>query len=105
MESFDLVMYILKLVDNIDIDDSDGGMGMILNECCDIIRHIISQSDICMKEEVYLALREYTKENSADFYEDSIEDILIYEFDEEEFIIKNLEFTDEKLREFEKNNN
>ncbi|MGN1317756.1 MAG: SWIM zinc finger domain-containing protein [Lachnospirales bacterium] len=104
-ESFDLVIYILKLVGNIDIDDSDGGIGMILSKCCDIIRHIISKSDICMKEKVYLALIEYTKENYTDFFDDSIEDILIYEFEEEEFIIRNLDFTDKMLREFEININ
>lgn len=37
-----------------------------------------------------------------DFYEESIEDIIIYEFNDKEFVIKNLEFTDKKLNELEK---
>lgn len=100
--SFDLIVHIFKRINYIDIDDSDGGMSMVTNECCDSIRTIISKADINLKEKLYLWLKEYIDGSLMDFYEESIEDIIIYEFNDKEFVIKNLEFTDKKLNELEK---
>ena len=75
---------------------------MVTNECCDSIRTIISKVDINLKEKLYLWLKEYIDGSLMDFYEESIEDIIIYEFNDKEFVIKNLEFTDKKLNELEK---
>lgn len=77
-------------------------MSMVTNECCDSIRTIISKVDINLKEKLYLWLKEYIDGSLMDFYEESIEDIIIYEFNDKEFVIKNLEFTDKKLNELEK---
>lgn len=101
-ESFDLIVHIFKTINYIDIDDSDGGMSVVTNECCDSIRTIISKADINLKEKLYLWLKEYIDGSLMDFYEESIEDIIIYEFNDKEFVIKNLEFTDKKLNELEK---
>lgn len=101
-ETFDLIMYIFKTISDIEIDDSDGGTSMVTNLCCDILKTVISRSDLNMKEKFYSLLIEQNKGNLMDFFEDMVEDILIDEFSEEEFVIKNLEFTDKKLKEAEK---
>ena len=52
-EAFELTNYIFIKVGNQDMDDSDGGTGVVVDKCMNIWRKILCSCDIKLKREIF----------------------------------------------------
>ncbi len=96
-EAFDLIVYIYNVFSRTDIDDSDGGLCMVSNSCCDKLEKIISKAGVEMKTKLYGYIKECIDKEFMYFFVDDIEELLFNKFNEDEFVNANLELTDKKL--------
>ena len=103
-EAFKLTTYLLVKVGDQDMDDSDGGMGILAEICVEIWQEILGQCDI--KPGLKRIMFEWCVKNlrnpEIDYIEDYIERILFDAFHEEEFVAAKLEFTGEIVSAYNK---
>lgn len=101
-EAFELTNYIFVKTGNQDMDDSDGGTGMLAYRCVEIWQEILAQCDIDLKRNVFLWYTDHLDGSVIDYMEDYIEQILFEDFLEDEFLEYKLKFTDKKACEYKK---
>lgn len=99
-EAFGLTNYIFIKVGNQDMDDSDGGTGVIANRCLEIWQEILDNCSIDFKKDMYKWFIEHMDGSVIDYMEDYIEQVLFEDFKEEEFIQNKLLYLDDKIKEY-----
>jgi hypothetical protein len=104
-DAFELAMYILKMVDGLNIDDSDGGCTMVADSCSEQLDTIISMADISIKRRFYEIVKAEVLKDSFDCLGEYLVDILTESFRDDEFIAENLEFADSMLKKYEAKTN
>ena len=102
LEAFELTCYIFTTVGNVDIDDSDGGTGMLAEHCYEIWQKILEAANESTKRTIFEWFTNHLDGSVIDYMEDYIERIIMEEFDEKEYLVAKLEFTDKKVEEAEK---
>ncbi len=104
-EAFELTNYIFIKVGNQDMDDSDGGTGQVANRCLEIWKEILDNSSIELKRKIYNWFTGHLNGSVIDYMEDYIEEIIFYDFKEDEFMEEKIIFLDNKIREYKKEEN
>ncbi|WP_027398956.1 SWIM zinc finger family protein [Anaerovorax odorimutans] len=96
-EAFELTNYIFVKTGNQDMDDSDGGTGMLADRCLEIWQEIIENSDMEMKRKMFQWYTEHLDGSIIDYMEAYIEQLLFENFMEEEFLLYKLKLTEKKV--------
>lgn len=104
-EAFELTNYIFIKVGNQDMDDSDGGTGLVANSCLEIWQEILDKSSIELKRKIYNWFTGHLNGSVIDYMEDYIEKIIFDDFKEDEFMEEKTIFLDNKIREYKKQEN
>lgn len=96
--AFKLINYIAVKMSKTDIDDSDGEIVDLMEDCSDIWRQIISATnDIKFERKIFKWFQ--THMYKLEFFDDTINDILFSEFNETEFLKKKLTWSKQKFLE------
>ena len=104
-EAFELTNYIFIKVGNQDMDDSDGGTGLVANSCLEKWQEILDKSSIELKRKIYNWFTGHLNGSVIDYMEDYIEEIIFDDFKEDEFMEEKTIFLDNKIREYKKQEN
>ncbi len=104
MSAFELINYIFILVGNVDMDDSDGGTGEIAQEAYEFWEELLEKVSVEEKREMFQWFTTHLDGSIIDYMEDYIENVIMQEFEEEEYLSKKLDFTEEMIKRAEKEN-
>ena len=99
-EAFELTGYAFVKTGNQDMDDSDGGAGMLAERCMEIWQEILEHSDMDLKKSMFRWFKEHMDNQVINYMEENIEQILFENFQEPEFLEDKLAFTEEKVCEY-----
>lgn len=103
METFELTNYIFSCMGEVDIDDSDGGIGMILSHCIEIWCKLLENTDACVEEVMFQWFITHFDGTLMDYMEEYIAEILMDYFKEKKYMESKLEFTERKVQEAKRN--
>lgn len=102
-EAFELTNTVFITVGNQDMDDSNGEMGQLANDCYAYWEAILENCNEAEKEQMFAW---FEKNESAgiviDYMEDYIRDFLMNEFHDEDFLKKKLVMLDKQIEKAEK---
>lgn len=97
MSAFKLVNYIFLAAADVNMDDSDGGLGMLADTVYGLWAELIEKANGEDKREMFHWFIAHLDGSVIDYMEDYIENILMNEFQEDEFLDLKLAFVQEKL--------
>lgn len=103
-EAFELTNYIFIKAGNQDMDDSDGGTGMLADSCLGIWQEIIRGCNMDMKRKMVQWYADHLNGTVIDYMEEYIEQILFDEFKEDEFLNFKNKFSGEKFASYKREN-
>lgn len=97
--AFLLSTYLFVEVGNVDMDDSDGGTGMISDECQDIWFEILEESsDERLEQKMFQWFMNSLDGSVIDYMEDYIEGTLFEYFKENKYMEEKLKLTDKMIK-------
>lgn len=97
--AFLLSTYLFAEVGNVDMDDSDGGTGMISDECQDIWFEILEESaDERLEQKMFQWFMNSLDGSVIDYMEDYIEGTLFEYFKENKYMEEKLKLTDKMIK-------
>lgn len=97
--AFLLSTYLFVKVGNVDMDDSDGGTGMISDECQDIWFEILDGSvDERLEQKMFQWFMKSLDGSVINYMEDYIEETLFVYFKENKYMEEKLKFTDKMIK-------
>ncbi len=99
-EAFELTNYIFVKIGNQDMDDSDGGTGVLCERCMEIWKEIFECCDEKLKKKMFRWYTEHLDGSVIDYMEEYMELILFENFKEDEFMAYKLKFTKDKASEY-----
>jgi len=102
-QAFELSCYIFLKAGGVEIDDSDGGLGELLDECADIWETILEDADSKVRGEIFEWLTGHLDSGVSDYMEESMEQVLMDTFsdwdDSGDYTEKLLAYTKRKAQE------
>ena len=105
MEAFELVNCVFYEIGNRDMDDSDGSISFVVDNCYEYWQTILHECNDEEKETMFQWFQAHQEKNYVvDYLEDYISDFLMNEFHDEEMLRKKLHMLDEKITKFQKEN-
>ena len=99
MGAFELMNYIFVLVGDVDMDDSDGGTGMLADHTYQFWLELLTKVTANEKDQMFQWFTTHLDGSVIDYLEEYIEQIIMEEFKEKEYVIRKLNFT-EKMMEY-----
>lgn len=104
MSAFEILNYIFVVVGNVDIDDSEGGTGMLGNDIYQLWEEIIETAAPDDKRKMFEWFTSHTDGTVIDYLEEYIEQIIADAFNEKEFEQDKLDFFKDMINRSEKSN-
>lgn len=92
-EAFQLTCYLFVQVTNVDLDDSDGGMGAFVYQCIDLWNDILEQADPQTEEQAYQWFTSYLGDSQRSDIADSLIDFWMERFSAPVYLQDKLDFT------------
>ena len=102
LHAFELTNYIFQEVGNVDMDDSDGGTGMLAEHCVEIWTEILACADEKTEEIMYQWFVSHLDGSVIDYMEEYLEEILMNQFNGPKYLEAKLAFTEQKVQEARK---
>lgn len=96
-DAFEISTYVFMALDGVDMDDSDGGITIIADECQNDWETIAARADEALKREMFDWLLAHCGGKIIDYLEDYCEDTLMNGFDAPEYMEKKLAFAQSAL--------
>lgn len=103
-KAFELMNYIFVLIGNVDMDDSDGETGMLADQIYQLWLELLTKVNADEKQEMFRWFTAHLDGSIIDYLEEYIEQIIMEEFKEKEYVQQKLLFVAEKIKEAEKMN-
>ena len=100
--AFQLANHIFVLVGSVDMDDSDGGTGMLADEIYEFWQEILEKADPEVKKEMFQWFTTHLDGSVIDYLEEYIEQIIMDEFEEKEYLQQRLLFIEKMIEKSEK---
>lgn len=94
--------YIFTLVGKVDMDDSDGGTGVIAEQAYEFWLELLTKVSAEEKREMFRWFTTHFDGSIIDYLEEYMENIIMEEFEEEEYLSQKLTFTEEMIKKSEK---
>ncbi|MDE7312591.1 MAG: hypothetical protein K2N87_13375 [Eubacterium sp.] len=98
-QAFALSCYIFLKTGSVEIDDSDGGLGMFSERCADIWEEILDEADDKVRREIFEWLIGHLDSGISDYMEEYLERILMDAFSEGDYLKELLAYTKRKAQE------
>lgn len=95
--AFEVISQLSLKIDQLEIDDSDGEVMMLLDQCMDVWQGLIDGADMPLKERIFAWLRKQMTE-SLNIIEDEITELLFNNFTETVFLTAKSDFTAQQLQ-------
>lgn len=102
MEAFELVNCVFYEIGNRDIDDSDGGISCVANNCYEYWQTILHECNKEETENMFQWFRHHQENDVIDYMEDYMSDFLMNEFHGEGMLREKLHMLDEKINKVQK---
>lgn len=99
MEAFELTSYVFMEAGGVDIDDSDGGLGMLMEQCAEIWNEILECADAQTERKIYRWITKHLDGEVTDYMEDYMEQALMDGFSGREYLEEKLAYTERKAQE------
>lgn len=100
--AFQLMNHIFVLIGEVDMDDSDGGTGMLADEIYDLWTSLLDQVSADEKQKMFQWFTEHLDGSVIDYLEEYIERILMEGFSEKEYMPQKLSLVEDMLDKAEK---
>lgn len=101
--AFDVMNYIFLLIGDVDMDDSDGGTGMLVDRIYQLWMELLVKVNAEEKKKMFNWFTSHLDGSVIDYLEEYIEQILMDEFDEEEYAQAKLDFIESMIARAAKN--
>ncbi len=101
LSAFEVINYIFQLINNIDIDDSDGCITMLVNSIYDCWLVLLKKVSLEEKRKMFQWFTSRL-DGSSDYLEEYIEQIIIEEFKEKEYEQEKLDYIERMIDKSEK---
>lgn len=98
MSAFKIMNYIFALIGHVDMDDSDGGTGLLADQIYQLWLELLDHVENIEKWEMFQWFLTHLDGASIDYLEIYIEQIIMEAFQEDEFKQPKLEFIKDKLQ-------
>ncbi len=98
MAAFEVINHIFTSVETIAIDDSDGGIGMLAYEACQLWQELSRLASPEEKDTMFSRLLEQIDKPSGDYMEEYVETALMEGFSEEKYLRQKLAFTEKMVK-------
>ena len=95
--AFEVMNYILVLIGDVDMDDSDGGTGMLAGRIYRLWLELLVKVNAEEKKKMFNWFTSHLDGSVIDYLEEYIEQILMGEFDEEEYAQAKLDFIEDMI--------
>lgn len=95
--AFELMNYIFITIGDVDMDDSDGGTGMLANRIYQLWIELLSKVTAQDKEKMFVWFTSHLDGSVIDYLEEYIEQIIIEEFKEKEYRQDKLTFIEQMI--------
>lgn len=102
MGAFEIINYIFTLAGRVDMDDSDGGIGILGDQACELWREILAHVNKEEKSKMFKWFMDHLDGLLIDYMEQYVEQIVMEEFEEKEYIQQKLIFTERMIKKAEK---
>lgn len=100
--AFELMNHIFTVVGEADMDDSDGGIGMLATHVYKLWSELLTKADPGEKGEMFQWFMEHLDGSIADYLEGYIERIIMEQFEESEYLPPKMDLALEKIRKYER---
>ena len=94
--AFELSSLLFLEVSAVEMDDSNGELGAFGCHCCEVWKKIISLADKTLKEKIFLWLISHLDGSVVDYMEEYLEDMVMQEFQNLEYLQKKLSYTEQR---------
>ena len=94
--AFELSCCLFLKVSEVNMDDSNGELSEFGCNCCDVWKEIISLADETLKEKIFNWFISHIDGSVVDYMEEYLEDMVMNEFQEPEYLNKKLNYTGQK---------
>ena len=102
LSAFEIINYIFVLIGDVDMDDSDGGTGMLADRIYHLWVELLSKVSPEDKDKMFNWFTAHLDGSVIDYLEEYIEQIIMEEFEEKEFAQAKLEFVESMIERSEK---
>ncbi|MDO4168864.1 MAG: SWIM zinc finger family protein [Lachnospiraceae bacterium] len=96
--AFELINYIFIMIGEVEMDDSDGGISIIAARCCDLWYEILDQVYGEDKSKMLRWFLAQFDSSMPDYMQEYIENVIMEDFLEKEFLEEKLQFTDKMVK-------
>ena len=100
--AFELMNHIFTVVGEADMDDSDGGIGMLATHVYKLWSELLTKADPGEKREMFQWFMNHLDGSIVDYLEEYIERIIMEQFEESEYLPHKMELALEKIRKYER---
>ena len=97
LDAFELTSYLFLSVSNVEMDDSDGGLGMLASECYQVWNKILDQANEQIEAKIYQWFINHLDGSVIDYMEEYLEEILMEQFKSEKYLKDKLLYTENKV--------
>ena len=98
MSAFGLMNHIFAVIGNVDMDDSDGGTGMLADRIYQFWLELLTKVDVDEKKEMFCWFTEHLDGSIIDYLEEYIEQIIMEEFSEQEYEPLKKQFIEDMIK-------
>ena len=102
LSAFEIINYIFVLIGDVDMDDSDGGTGMLADRIYQLWVELLSKVSPEDKDKMFNWFTAHLDGSVIDYLEEYIGQIIMEEFEEKEFAQAKLEFVESMIERSEK---
>lgn len=98
-EAFELTSHIFMEAGKVDIDDSDGGLGMLMEQCTQIWDEVLRSADNKTERSIYNWIISHLDGEVTDYMEDYMEQVFMGDSWGREYLEEKLAYTEQKAQE------
>lgn len=98
-EAFELASHVFMEAGKVDMDDSDGGLGVLMEQCAKIWNTVLECADAQTERRIYHWITGQLDGEVTDYMEDFIEQVLMCGFCGREYLEEKLVYTQQKAQE------
>ncbi len=98
-EAFELTSHVFMEAGGVDLDDSDGGLGMLMERCAEIWSEVLDCADARTERRIYDWVTRRLDGELTDYMEDYMEQVLMSRFSGREYLEEKLAYTRQKAQE------
>lgn len=100
--AFELMNHIFTVVGEADMDDSDGGIGMLATYVYKLWSELLTKANPDEKREMFQWFMGHLDGSIVDYLEEYIERIIMEQFEESEYLPPKMELASERIRKYER---